>query len=203
MLLQQMPAPTSDQLTRVKDWASIAESFAKVAALFVAAIWTYLLFVRQRQRFPRAKIEHTLVQYPLPAGKVLLRLSVSIANIGNVLLQIAKTNVEIYRVRPWPEALENAILSGAPIQTHGPKQKPIDWPLIDAREITAPEASKEIEPSETENLYFDFVVETSLQKVFIWTYFENQAKRRRPVGWNTTSMHELRVAQTKDAHGSA
>lgn len=47
---------------------------------------------------------------------------------------------------------------------------------------------------ETENLYFDFIVEASLQTVFIWTYFENRAKRRRPVGWNTTGTHELQVA---------
>jgi hypothetical protein len=201
MLLQQMPAPTSDLLTRWKDWASIAESIAKVVALIVLAIWTYLLFIRQRQKFPRAKIEHALVQYPLPAGKVLLRLNVSITNIGNVLLQMSKTNIEISQFRPWPKDLMNDLLSGTPIQAHGPKQNPIVWPLVHKREITAPETFKEIEPNETENIYFDFIVEASLQAFFIWTYFENQTKRGRTMGWNTTSTQELQVAQTKEAHG--
>jgi len=184
-------APAGDHAAWLKDLAGILESFAKTLALGVGATWTYLLFIRQRQKFPRAKIEHTLLQYPLPAGKLLLRLTVCISNTGGVLLQVAKANVEIYRVRPWAEALVKAVESGAPIETHGPKQKLIDWPLIEAREITGKESFREIEPGETDNLYFDFIVDGSLETIFFWTYFHNQAKHGRVVGWNTTSTHEV------------
>ena len=189
--------PATGTVTWLKELASVLESCAKILAVAVGATWTYLLFVRQRQRFPRAKIEHTLVQYPLPGGKVLLHLNVCITNIGNVLLQVATAKVEIYRVRPWEDALVKAIESGAQIIARGPKQKLIDWPLVEAREITAKGYFKEIDPGETDNLYIDFIVDSSLETIFIWTYFQNQSKRGRVVGWNTTSTQDVQRLDAK------
>jgi hypothetical protein len=120
-----------------------------------------------------------------------LRLNVSITNTGTVLLPLASGKVKICRVRPWPNDLVTALANGRTINAKGPRMNPIEWAEVAARDIEGGRSFKEIEPGETDNYYFDSIVDGNLQTIFIWTYFYNQAKGGRIVGWNTTSTHEL------------
>lgn len=45
---------------------------------------------------------------------------------------------------------------------------------------------------ETDELHFDFVVDSDVQVVVIYSYLKNVKKRRREIGWNVTLVYDLR-----------
>jgi flagellar biogenesis protein FliO len=50
------------KLSDIKDIADVIQALFTSLAFIIGGAWTYLLFVRKRQRFPRAKIEHQITQ---------------------------------------------------------------------------------------------------------------------------------------------
>jgi hypothetical protein len=80
-------------------WAEI-ESVASIAALAVGAVWTWLLFVRGRQRWPQARCTHRFSSSVLPTGERLLRAKVGIENVGNRLLVVQRIVGRVQRIAP-------------------------------------------------------------------------------------------------------
>jgi hypothetical protein len=75
-----------------------------------------------------------------------------------------------------------------PIQTG---KHEIDWSLIAKHELTSSDRI-EIEPKETDELHFDFVIDKKIMRVLIYTHLENQTKGlRKKIGWNLSSIYAI------------
>ncbi|MFI5166434.1 MAG: hypothetical protein ACHQQS_07445 [Thermoanaerobaculales bacterium] len=172
-----------------------------IGAILIGGLWTYLLFVRRRQRFPRAAVAHRVAFEPVDDGKLVLRATVAIANKSDVLLSIKHGKVWLQRVMPWPE-----VASDAPIESDKAEVKTeLEWPVLAERRLDDSKGRWEVEPGETEEYHFDFLLKPPLEAVLLYSYFQNSKKRlgprlRRPwslfreIGWNTTTLHLLNNA---------
>lgn len=49
----------------------------------------------------------------------------------------------------------------------------------------------EVEPGETEEFIFDFVIPSEVIKVQVYTHVENITKSTKNIGWNTTTIHDV------------
>jgi hypothetical protein len=174
------------------------QAVVTIGAVLIAGLWTYLLFVRRRQKFPRASVTHRVTFDPVDDQKLLLRATVVIANKSEVLLSINHGMVWVQQVMPWPKIAAKAPIDGDEAE----KKKELSWPVLAERRLDDSQDRWEVEPGETEELHLDFLLRRPLDVVLLYSYFRNSKKRLRPrvrrpwgifreIGWNTTTLHVL------------
>jgi hypothetical protein len=173
-----------------KELASIVEAYAKVLALVVAGFWTYLLFVRQRQRYPRATIAQTGMIRDLGNATRLMTIGVSLSNVGQRLIDVDYITVVVQQLAPLgPKALEQALASHEPLNAAGRRE--IVWFRIGHRRTGFEPRHFEIEPGETESVEFDFVVAASVTTIKVQTHIENVVKRPVLREWARSAIHMI------------
>jgi len=163
-----------------KDAASTLQSVATIVALLVGAWWV----LRRRRTYPRANFKHIVSHVPLNDDTYLVRLTVTVENIGDVLLRLEESLVGIQQVIPVPEHLRPALLD---------KKPEIEWPFIDARRRNR--GGSEIESGESAAFDFELFVPRTIRFVVIYSYFRNITKPKAQ-GWNTSTLYELQNTQT-------
>jgi hypothetical protein len=178
MLLEAIIAVAADTAKQVsaKDAAAIIESYAKTLALGAAGLWSYLLFVRQRQRYPRASIKESGIVRKLDKDRHLLTVGVQLTNIGQRLIEVDCVRVVIQQLSPLStEAITRAL------GNHNPKnaasEREILWYRIGLRRTRFQRHHLEIEPGESQHLAFDFAIAPSVRTIKVRTDVENVAKR--------------------------
>ena len=177
-----------------KDGFPIAQSCTTFAAIIVGAIWAYLAFVRNRQKYPRANTSITVEELPLPNDSVLLKVITNIENIGTVLISVDCVWCSIYQLMPWPsdEVLKDTVMLG-----NDERDIEIDyekWKDLDFREKTYEKDTFEIEPGETDDIVFDMVVNKDASLVRVYTHVENVKKRRQnKIGWSRAILYKMGV----------
>ena len=84
----------------VKAWTEIGGKVAEIIALAVGAIWAYNRFIRQREEWPRATIQHHIRHFDLPDGRRILRVTERIKNSSPVLIQICERRTTVQQILP-------------------------------------------------------------------------------------------------------
>lgn len=184
-------------LDQWKTAVGIVESVAKIAALVIGASWTYMLFINKRQRYPRAAVSHQVATYPMSDGRSVLRITLTVKNTGEVLMRIESGQVRVQQVSP--------LVTAEPPEREGfagsDGQFEYDWPEIGRVPLAySPDRCLEVEPGESEVINFDLFIDGNLRAVQVYTYLKNVTKRRKEIGWNWTTIHQL--DQPRPAEGS-
>lgn len=177
--------------SQIKDVADIAQSIVTILAILVSGIWGYWLFVQNRQRYPRARLTHAIAHRAIAEDKVLLHVTVTVHNIGNILLSLVNAETRVQQMFPPPPELLDSIGQGIdPVP--GEKTEIEYWPLLDAHETSFEKGSCEIEPGESQDIHHDFVLDANTQTIVVYSYFKNETKRHREIGWDITTLYELK-----------
>jgi hypothetical protein len=172
-------------ITFWKDVADLAQSLFTILAICVGAA----LYFKQRRRFPRAKITHQIVDKAVSPDKILLRVVVTVENQGEVLLCLQSGFAGVQQVAPCPEALIESVKTNGDIVKAGKQEA--EWDTLAEKEITFTRKEREIEPGEEEDFNFDFLVDADIRTVLVYSYFRNENKKNREVGWNKTTIYDL------------
>jgi hypothetical protein len=183
-------SPTESLLSKVKDIADIANSLATIIALIIGGIWSYILFVRKRQKFSSADLTHQIKHMHIGNGKILLHVSISVINKGSTLLTLASGVTKIKQLLPLPIELQNRLVEGNNLVEEGNSE--VIWPNLQIRRINW-EEELEIEPGESDQLIFDFVLDEKIQIIQVYTHLMNELKRKgeRPLGWGLTTTYDI------------
>lgn len=186
----------------LSEWAGLAGTGITALAVVIAGIWTYILFLSKRQKYPRAITTHKIVRRSLGSRKYLLRVTVAIRNGGDVLLNLVSGEVRVHQILPIAPELEDLLGKGEDLIEKG--RTHVDWPLLDSRGREWETGKFEIEPGETDEEHFDFILDNAIQTVEVYSYFKNEKKRDREIGWNLTTIHDIgpiaESGRTVDAH---
>lgn len=184
-------------LMQLKDVLEVVQAVLTSMAILAAAIWTYMLFVKKRQRYPRINVQHEIKHWPISPEQYLLRVVIRISNIGEVLLPLESVTVRVQQIRPWRndalgtiDELRNNMAADT---------SELDWPVLDDRETKWDKGVQEIEPAEDDEIVYDFVMDKEVEAVSVYSYVKNAYKKRplikrwqsREIGWNTTTVHEI------------
>lgn len=172
-----------------KKYIEIVQSVITIVAFIIGGIWTYLLFIKKRLRFPRANVEHEISHFKLNSDFFLLHVKVKITNIGNVLLSLEKMEVRVQQVSPIHDDLSSSITINNKAKDR--KTAEIMWPMLDERNSLFESKLYEIEPGERDEFSFDFILQKKLKVIEVYSYFKNIKKKNRDLGWSCTSIHEL------------
>jgi hypothetical protein len=189
---------------QLKDVSELVEAVLTSAAIVAAAIWTYMLFVKKRQKYPRIKVEHEETHWAVSPDEYLLRVAVRILNIGEVLVPVESVSVRIQQIRPWRNDALGSIVEARRELTLGTSQ--LGWPVLDERKCEWRRGVQEIEPGEKDEFIYDFIVDKGVEAVSVYSYVKNAYKKLHPIrrwrieeeiGWNTTTVHELDQKEIK------
>jgi len=202
VIQESIPTPTlliEERIDRIErqiaqssrsSWIKSIEELLTIIAIVVGGVWTYWLFVKNRQTLPRASLKHTIAHAILGDDKVLLHVTVSISNLGNVILSIVSFKTRIHQVLPLDDDIEVVIRKGEdPVQDG---ETEIEWPLVTSHRLTLRKGEMEVEPNEVQEISHDFIIESEVQVIEIYSYLLNEEKRGRELAWDITSMYDLR-----------
>jgi hypothetical protein len=175
------------QWQELKTIVDIVQGSVTVAAVFVGGAWSYRLFVRKRQPFPRARLEHQVSHYQRKDGAVLISVKVTVINTGETLLRLTEGETTIRQVLPL-----SARAQAAPIDLPPPlRSVTVGWSLL-AREPEAwGDEPLEIEPGNRDELHYFFPLPAGSQVLLIRTFFANGRARDEGSGWNVTTVYDL------------
>lgn len=102
LFAQTNTAAFFDFLAKNKDAFDSLQSIATVAGIVVAGIWTYMLFVRKREKYPRADLKHRIEFWDISERERLVRVVLVVKNESDTLLRLFHGRTWIQQMKPWP-----------------------------------------------------------------------------------------------------
>lgn len=189
-------------ITEFKELSEAISAFLTSLAIIVGGYWSYRLFVQRRQKYPRASISHYISHTYIGGEKLLLRVHMQIANKGDVLLEIVEGDLRVHQMLPVPGYIQEIIDEGKDPVPY--KEWEIPWPLVGRRTCSWQRGKFEIEPNESDELHFDFVVDAEIRSVIVYSHFLNSRKQirllwnwklGRNVGWGLTTTYDISPSQ--------
>lgn len=181
----------------IKDKIETIQVIITIAAVVVGGFWTYSLFIKERENYPHANIEHKVSHVQLSKDTILLRVSIVVTNTGNSRLVIKKSDIRIQQILPLTGCVENYPCAEKQINEALQKRERtkdrFSWPMI-ARRLKPWEIPLDIEPSEKDEIDFEFVIPSDVTTIRIYSYFRNEEKTTHEgeVGWIQSSYYKLK-----------
>ena len=172
-------------LSAIKDIATILQSIITFIAIIIGGVWTYWLFVKKRQKYPSAKIEHQISHRPTANGKVLLSVIAIVSNFGDVLLSLKEGNISVSQMLPPQGELLDILNSSEGTRV-------TNWHLLSPLVNPIGQKGLEVEPGESQQFLVHYVIDASIQTTLVYTYFRNVDKPHRYIGWALTTIYDLR-----------
>ena len=169
----------------VKPYIEVTQAVATVAALVVGAVWSRRTIFKKREEFPKIRLGHAIHTAVVDETHRFVRISLTIENQGSVLVRLDEVDSWLYQVAPWPDD----ILS---------EEKMLDVDRGDYRWPGVPGVSNrmirpqkvEIEPEETQELHFDYLMTREVRTIIAYSYVNNPTKKIG-IGWNTSTVHDM------------
>lgn len=184
-----------DQLDQFKKLIEIVASCLTLIAIIAGAFWTYWLFVRTRQKYPSASLTQRINYRLIAEGKLWLRVTVTLQNTGKVLLSLVHATAWIQKVAPVDEDMLAEMIKGnEPVDEEGMEYS---WLLAaDEKEKDWARGERQIEPGESDQVNFDFILSPELETILVYTYFRNaQIRRAKELGWRITNVYDLEFSK--------
>lgn len=179
------------RLSQLRDVLEILQKLTAIFALIIGGIWTYTQFIQHREFYPRANISHQISDLALPDSQTLLRVRVSIENSGNTLLEITKGEVRIQRVLPLSRIITDNLHSRADPIRGGPQRLP--WPAIRLRHLKWAPREFHIEPGETQQIDFDFVIPSDIRAINAYSWIQSAKNdASTSLGWSSSTLYRIR-----------
>ena len=188
-----------------KDFTQIVQSWITIAAFIIGAIWTYLIFIRTRQKFPRAIIKHNIHHIELKdTNKICLHIEVKVTNVGNVLITLEEGYIRVQHLLPLDKEYQKTLSEKSDLKSQDYLDKlninqrglsQIQWHLLDSYRLKW-ENAPEIEPQESDIFEFDFILDNDVECARIYSHFKNIVKSRwsrnsKPLGWKGSTFYHF------------
>lgn len=180
-----------------KTFSEALQSLTTTIAIVIGGLWTYLLFVKQRQRFPRLSLSHNIFSVILNNRKSLIHIEIKIVNQGSVIVKLDEADIKIYKITPlgskFKSFLNQQNLPDLLEQNLDPSSyRKVNnlYELIGHNNSLLSKSDKiELEPGEEDKVYCDFIVSSHTKVIELYSYFKNINKKK--IGWGLTTIHDL------------
>lgn len=171
----------------VKTWTESAGNVAQVFAFASGGLWALQRYRREREQWPRAGVEHVLAHRKL-GDETLVRVTLRIENTGKVLLQLVDARTDVYRVLPLDDDARDRLARDALLDADTHEAQ---WTCLDSHVRRWAPGDVEIEPGESDEFGFDFLVPSDVTVVSVYSYVSNANKRNRSIGWGKTTVYDV------------
>ena len=172
--------------------AQIIESVITAAGIIVAAISGYIVFVRQREVFPKARTSHRLRYDRIAPDKALLTLDVTLHNPSKVRIILTSYRIRIMQILPAADELKE-MLDNRILEQGKRGLKITQWHLLaeDSKRGTSESPADELEPGESLQIHRSFLIRDTAHVIQVESSFDNPARKGRSLEWEYTTVHNI------------
>lgn len=170
----------------IKEPVQTIQAVVTIIALLMGGIWSYNLFIKHRELYAKADIQHKIATVRLTNDKILLRVAVSIHNSGNVLLPLREGEVRIERVLPLSDVSQEKLGKDGGLIVDANLHL---WPTIKLLPLKWQRGQFNIEPGEQDEIPADFVLSSNLEVVNVDTHLTNPSNPS--LGWRHSTIVNL------------
>ena len=164
------------------------QAFVAFAAIVVGGVW----FLRTRRRYPKAHVNHEAWSWKTGSGERIVRVTVSVENRGEVLLQLGKAIVRVHQVTPLSEDVLRRAQAMRGAEPGGVAVASLEWTPFHEQTTDWKALGGELEPGEWDELSSHFVLPDEVECVIVYSFLENRQKSSKgQFGWIKTSVHVL------------
>jgi hypothetical protein len=184
-------------LGKLKDVFAVVQSFATVCALIVGGVWGAYLFQRERQHFENALLSYKVAHHPLEQDKTFLHVTVEIKNLGKTLLGISTAQTWVEQIDPVPSCVVEGVMLeqriDQAIRSHEMTSDTLPWCLIKNRTIEWKEGEFQIEPGESDEVYFDLIIPAAVKvvKLYVKVVHAGVSKGARGLVWQRELVYKV------------
>ena len=183
-------------LENLKNLADITQTVVAILAVILGGLWSLVLFQSRRQRLPRASIEHKVTCRLLPSGKILLPVCVFVSNQSEVLLMCGVMKIWIQSINPHDDDAKKALQDWQNISEDNNEKDVFEsWDIIALREHKWEKDKKVIEPGESHQFWFDFIIEPTVKTFRLYTHIREVDNPK--IGWSLASIHDMDISNNE------
>ncbi len=173
-----------------KDLSEVIRNYATCVAYVVGGLWVYFTFIRKREKYPSLDVNHRVISKRVNNEKIFLKVVVDFFNKGNTVVCLEKRLIRIQKMLPWTMEELNKIDT---FKTRTKQEDAeVEWPLLGEVDLSGKDYQHEIEPGESDEFHADFLIDSGIESIVIYSYFKNQTKRGREIGWNKTTTYDIK-----------
>ena len=171
-----------------------------ISAIAVGAVWSFNAFLRQRLAASRLTVKQKIRPIHLPDGRWLLKVHVTVSNIGQVQVTLRRWQLYADQILPLTEKVEKIDL---PLLAYTDKEA--NWECFKGGDFKAENVFRMLlEPGETDAATANLVVPTGIQVVQVYSHLgteDGSSPKGVPSGWPCQTVVDLRL--TKNIKGAA
>jgi hypothetical protein len=156
----------------LKELTEIFANFATTFGFIAAGIWAILNLHIRRSIKKKLNFDIRIERIPYNNNQSILTLYITLNNIGSRLLKIKKIDARVRQILP--------IYSQEETLKALSEECEIEWPAISCKEMSK---IIKIEPSESDEVRFCFLIENTVISAQFYIFIENKRMFRRGFGW--------------------
>lgn len=187
---------------------STLKDLLTIAAILIGALWTVRIYIVSRSEREALNVDQSVITLALPDGRFLLRVIVTLRNIGKVKVQVTTWRLRADLLLPLVETLP---ASKVIAEKSAFSERAAEWmPLTKVQEGTfsGEEFQITLEPGESELQVGNLVIPKWAEVVQIYSHFERATTTAEagsglsPEGWSQRTIVSIQVelnkGETKD-----
>lgn len=159
-----------------------------ILAIGIGGWWTWQLFIRQRAGHPRARLSQTVEHVELGERTFLVRVCLSVENVGTVAIEPRTSSTTIQRILPTRSETIADLEEGRP--DRGAADDTLEWDSVAERVQDLAEDDFFLEPGEKEQLWIDFVLRGRYRLIQAHTMVDCGPKYKGRY-WDAATLHWL------------
>ena len=181
----------------IKDISAAIQSLSVSVGVIIGGSWALWLFYKHRQKYPQANLSHNISHEFLSDDKVLLRISVAVQNVGNVIISLNRCDIRVQQIIPVGDKINELLENHYEMNDINEKSEFLDyeiqWPLLKHVELECKDGLCGIEPNEIEQFCYDFIIDSNVKTISFYSHFINQTiKGKKELGWHLTTIYNLK-----------
>jgi hypothetical protein len=178
-----------------KDLVQICFQGVSTAAILVGGIIALFKYVIYRQTYPKINVTSSIDAVQLDEQHVLVRVTATIDNLGPRMLKIEQGYANLLLVSPCDTTTRDQLARGNP----NFQDNLLELPLLDKKKLPLG-YPREIEPQESDQIHFDFVVQSNIEVVCACINVANPSKSARSIVWEKRHLFRIPLALQSSGH---
>ena len=176
-------------VSKIKDVAGAVQSAVTVIAIVAGGIFALFKLQAFRDFEPHLTISHEVSHRQIGNSYVHVAVTSTLHNGSKVKLDFLQAFIRLQQISPTSDAEVESLYTSTFVDR---EHEDIPWPILyevpriwDVNELI-------IEPGESHQESYEFIVSTEVESVIVYTYYYNsRGDSEAPEGWGATSVYDI------------
>lgn len=173
---------------RLKDLAGVIQSVITAFAIIAGGIFAAYKWQVFRESEPHLTITNEVSHRPIGDSYVHIAVTAILHNSSKVKMEFREALFRIQQVSPVTDEEIERLYDQA---FTGEQLEDLQWPTLDEAYHTWPENELIVEPGESHQETWEFIVSKDVETVIIYTYFYNSRVPQASQGWGATAILDI------------